>query len=187
MTDIIEAMVDIETLDTEETAVVYQVGIIIFKGEDLLLTKEFNLPLQEQIDSGRTISESTLGFHLFNPRGLANSMHNPMKDSLQSLVEFLSNVSKAYQPKYWWSKGDFDYKVLESLLAKVPWQWYQKMELRTLIRECKAEKLEPDHTALKDCLIQLSQLNECRRIIDAAARSEGEEGDLETGTQTDTE
>ena len=190
MRDYNEAMVDIESLDTEDTAIVYQVGVIVFNQGEMIHSREFNLPIQEQIDAGRTISESTLAFHMRSPAGLYNSMHHGFRDSARSVLEHLTQVAQGFKPKYWWSKGDFDYSVLEDLFGgkdQVPWQWYQKMELRTMIRETDIERLEANHTAVRDCLIQLAQLNECRRVIDGATRSEGEEGDIETGAQSDTE
>lgn len=190
MRDYNEAMVDIETLDTEDSAVVYQVGVIVFNQGEMIFSREFNLPIQEQLDAGRTISESTLAFHMLSPMGLSNSMHHAFRDSIEHMRQQLVQVAQGFKPKYWWSKGDFDYSVLEDLFGgkdQVPWQWYQKMELRTLIRETGAEKLEANHTAVKDCLIQLHQLNECRSVIDVATRSESEEGDIEAGSQSDAE
>ena len=189
MRDYTEAMLDIETLDTEDTTVVYQIGLIVFKQDVLLYSKEFDLSIQEQLDAGRTVSESTLGFHMQSPRGLAQSLHNPMKSSVHTVYEALQNVKNAFRPKYWWSKGRFDYEVLEDLMASYEpvWQWYQKMELRTLIRETGVDKVEPDHTALSDCLLQLNQLNLCRSVINGSARDESQERDQQDSTQADTE
>ena len=188
MGDTVEAMVDIETLDTRGSSVVYQVGVIVFQGNDLLYSKEYNMQLDQQLECNRTVSEDTLKFHLSAPQGLAISLNSLERTTVQELMNHLKTANK-FKPKYWWAKGSFDFDILEDLLNnQVPWMWYQKMELRTLIRETGADKPEPSHSGLADCLIQLKQLQQCREIIrDGTARDESEERDQQGSTQADSE
>lgn len=185
----VEGMVDIETMDTEDTAIVFQVGLILFAGPQVIAQRQWNLDMQEQIDSGRTMSADTLKFHLSIPTNLSTSMHvadTTVQTFTEQLKFFVRNEPRA---KYWWAKGDMDFAVLKNLLGadNLPWVWYNKMELRTLIRETGAAKPEPAHSALSDCIMQHAQLMECRGIIDGATRSESEEGDQQGSTQADTE
>ena len=59
-----EVMIDIETLDTAHTAIVFQMGIIIFNSETGEAIEEhlLNLDADYQLMQGRTVSISTLQF-----------------------------------------------------------------------------------------------------------------------------
>lgn len=186
--EVTEAMIDIETLDTEDTSICYQVGIILFRGHEVVAQRQWNLDIQEQIDAGRSISADTLAFHLRIPQGLGTSMAMADTDVATFKAQLRSFWRRNFNPKYWWAKGNMDFDVLEDLIGEdnCPWEWYNQMELRTLIRETGADKPEPPHNALADCILQHGQLLQCREIIDAARR-QSEEGNQQISTQADTE
>jgi len=171
-----EAMVDIETLDTTETAVIFQVAVVLFDADHTpIFSRQINLEIQEQINAGRTISESTLTFHLNIPDNLQRSLNDPSVMDLDYFHSFLASTffTQKYNIEAWWSKGDFDFKLLENLIAsskhpmQLPWSFRNKRELRTLMKECGVPKGTVVHNALADCHAQIAQLAECRKRIHA--------------------
>jgi hypothetical protein len=168
----IEAMADIETLDTKNSAVVFQIGLVIFEGGLLLEQFQWNLDIDQQLGRGRTVSASTLAFHLGIPTNLKDAIVK--EDEIYCgavVITALQEVIARYKIKNFWSKGSFDFNILESLFidyqAATPWKYYQLRELRTLMQECNVPKGDVSHNALEDCLAQIKQLNACRAKIGA--------------------
>ena len=165
----IEAMIDIETLDTANTAVIFQVGLVIFDDMSVLEEIQWDLNVQEQINSGRTITADTLAFHLGIPDNLKNSLEGSTTSTTKAMID-LRETCRTFDIENYWSKGNFDFNLLEDLFGKnqVPWTFFQQRELRTLMKEVDVKKGETTHNALQDCLDQLGQLRECRLIIKGA-------------------
>ena len=166
----IEAMIDIETLDTKNSAVVFQIGLVIFKGQQVLQKKQWNLMVDQQLARGRTVSASTLAFHLGIPANLMNAINK--EDDIYCggvAINQLKDEIASYEIKNFWAKGSFDFNILDSLLSDynevVPWKFYQLRELRTLMSECKVPKGDVSHNALEDCIAQIEQLQKCRFLI----------------------
>jgi hypothetical protein len=168
-----EAMIDIETFDTANSAVIFQIGALIFDGPKVTAEFCIDLAVQTQIDSGRTISASTLAFWL-NPEisGVAHkalsAKHPAYKNNaLHQLCNFLNQCKLDAV----WAKGSFDFNLLENFCEQcefeVPWKFYQPRDLRTMMKECGVPKhANISHNALDDCLHQHKQLMECRKRID---------------------
>ena len=166
-----EAMIDIETFDTADTAVVFQIGLVLF-GDKPTRHSIWNLDVQSQIDAGRTISADTLKFWLdpdiSSVAQTSLRSPEPYRSALASLDEMLTgHVDEVGSI---WAKGSFDFNVLESLYKQcgrlVPWEFYQCRDLRTLMKECDVPKHgNISHNALDDCQHQVLQLLECRRVI----------------------
>jgi hypothetical protein len=139
-----------------------------------IFSRQINLEIQEQINAGRTISESTLAFHLNIPDNLQRALNDPSVMDRSYLQSFLASntFTEKYNIEAWWSKGDFDFKLLENLLTydnlwQLPWSFRNKRELRTLMKECGVAKGTVVHNALADCHAQIAQLAECRKRIHA--------------------
>jgi len=175
----IEAMIDIETLDTADTAVVFQIGLVIFEGSEILENHFWNLDVQEQLDRGRTVSASTVQFWL-NPRISAVAYHALGPEgaavATNKVLALLHQLLRHREVKQVWAKGSFDFNLLENLWAMylnvedidvpVPWKFYQCRDLRTLMKECGVKKQDVvSHNALSDCQEQLTLLIECRAKI----------------------
>lgn len=162
-----EAMIDIETLDTTNTSVVFQVAVVMFdKDYTLIKRKSWNLNVDEQLtDLARTVSASTLAFHLKIPKNALAALNDKYPTSTFNFMLDLMEMFTEYKPVNVWSKGSFDFDILEDLLVTVPWEFYQKRELRTLMAECKVPKGDVSHTAIEDCIAQINQLMQCRDNI----------------------
>lgn len=168
----IEAMIDIETLDTKNSAVVFQIGLVIFEGNTILQKCQWNLMIDQQLARGRTVSASTLAFHLSIPANLRMAIEMEDKTYCGAVaIGRIHDELASYTVKNFWSKGSFDFNILESLFKdfdeSIPWKFYQLRELRTLMQECSIPKGDVSHNALEDCLNQIDQLNACRAKIGA--------------------
>ncbi|MCJ8292891.1 MAG: 3'-5' exoribonuclease [Colwellia sp.] len=168
-----EAMIDIETFDTEDNAVMFQVGLIFFnKKHEILKKLTWNLNVDEQIANFRTMSASTIAFHLAIPANALAALNDPAAVSMVEFADHLIAEINEAKPERVWAKGDMDFKVMKHVLTsvdrKLPWNFRQPMELRTLMRECGVKKGDVSHTAIEDCEAQLKQLAECRELIQYA-------------------
>lgn len=174
-----ETMIDIETLDTSHTAVILSVGIVRFTGADTGAKKHLVLPIQPQLNAGRTISESTLLWWAEqNPEAFSKAFtrdrywmtgfFNEMEITLHRFRDEPMNI---------WSNGpSFDMTILDSLYADfkkdTPWHFREYRDVRT-IKELA--QIEPDwqpvnftpipHDPVSDCLWQIELVREARRRL----------------------
>jgi len=168
-----ETMIDIETLNTTNKSVIFQVGLIFFDD-----TKQYkyiwNLDINEQLELGRTIDASTLAFHLKIPDNLLDSIEEQSHYPIIPFKVELEDLFLRFKPEACWSKGYFDFALLTDLLhGKVPWEFWTLRELRTIMKECNVQpSKEATHNALEDCKDQIEQLLECRRKINERAQTD---------------
>ena len=161
-----EAMIDIETLDTELTAVVYQVAVVFFKGNGVH-PYFWNIAVTEQVNAGRTISGDTMAFHLGgdHAQDMLDAMSSFGRVPLTSFADRFRQAFAENQPTAVWTKGTFDCPIIASLIGDVPWKFYQVKELRTLMNECGVPKGKVAHNAMDDCIDQIKALKKCRAVI----------------------
>jgi hypothetical protein len=169
-----EAMIDIETFDTANSAVIFQIGVVVFNGATIITKRCIDILVQPQISSidGRTISASTLAFWL-NPEisGVAHAaLTNAAATTLTGALTELKGVLDFHNPEQVWAKGSFDFNLLEDACDQhscaVPWNFRQPRDLRTMMKECGVPKHDNiSHNALDDCYHQHKQLMECRALI----------------------
>ena len=166
----VEAMIDIETFDTVRTAVTFQVGLVMFDDQDEpVFSHTWNLNVDEQLKLGRTMSASTIAFHLGIPGNALDSLSG-ITVSLSDFTKQITDVFDKYKPSFVWSKGSFDFNILEDIFLQLsnnarPWMFRQERELRTLMTECKVDKGDVSHTAIEDCIAQVKQLKQCRAVV----------------------
>ena len=166
----VEAMIDIETFDTSNDAIVFQAAIIMFDKHHAITYREtWNLDFDEQFKAGRTVSASTAAFHLGIPANAEKALKDQTVASMTRFASCLARVIEKHGPKHIWAKGSFDFNILENMfdMAKfpAPWKFYQLRELRTLMSECNVKKGDVAHNALADCVAQVAQLAQCRAKI----------------------
>lgn len=155
---------DLETLDTEESAVVTEISAVAFEIDTGAIVKQctLHLPVQDQIDAGRTISESTLGFWLRQSKEAQNKLLNSFSEfrednglpELESLESQLSNLhltirnvsaewaakagtSFSKEPMVWGNGIRFDLIKTSNLFKSVglddPWAYWAERDARTLM------------------------------------------------------
>ena len=115
--------IDLETLDTHPSAVILSVGMVAFCPEDgrpWLASHAWNLPIQEQLDKGRTISESTLDWWMQQPRETWAAHRDLVRsiDLATIAVDILEWVSDWGGDRVWAKDPDFDCVILESFMTQ---------------------------------------------------------------------
>lgn len=151
-----QAMIDIETLDTRPSAVVLSVGWAIFD-KKLLDDGEVHLDIEAQIQAGRTIAGSTLVWWMEQDEAVRKSVFAG-GGSIKGLAVLLQSLGETYRVDQWWANSpNFDMVILESLLPRVPWKYYELRDVRTLgfLRKTKMPK-NPNaaHSAKSDAIHQ---------------------------------
>ena len=137
-------MIDIETLDTKDSAIVLSIGGCVFNGESLLSIetlkrKSIYLELNpyEQETKGRTISVSTLFWWVQQkPPGL-NKFIKESYDSIKYSLNTLNQFITENDVKSIWSKSpSFDMIILTSLFnnfeLKLPIDFRNWYDVRTI-------------------------------------------------------
>lgn len=171
-------MIDIETLDTTASAVVIQIGAVVFDYDMIGRVKviaefERKLPVSTQLAINRTISEDTLKFWMNTPdqQKLLSELLAPGEsdhhfDDVLDLIHFCQE----HKPSEYWSQGPtFDSIILEHMTddfgGQVPWKFYQVRDLRTVQKfvgdDAKSKKMKAEnsnHNALDDCHSQIKLL-----------------------------
>lgn len=177
-----EMMIDIETLDVARTAVVPQVGYCVFQGETVLKSRQMNLRAQEQMPTymgpaagGRTISWKTFQFWMRQPDESRLSIVDDTETyPAMAVLYALAADAQEYNVERFWTKGSFDFDILEDLFAQhsgegglIPWNFRTKRDLRTeldhLPKHLHPERTGVAHTGLGDALYQHQQLVVLRR------------------------
>lgn len=189
-------VIDIESFDTKETAVVVTLSALKFdrfNTSDLDAvfkagpTNAFNvhIDITKQILIGRTISESTTSWWIKQSQEAKDSLiSNDPLYSPEIAMDLFSEFISGYQL---YSRGtDFDFKILASLyraLGKnVPWKFNQVRDVRTYI-DALAETTNgyienlnlPDwingHNSLHDCYRDAAQMITAKAISENRSKS----------------
>jgi len=164
----IQIMTDIETLDTAETAVILQIGIVAFNLSRREILSKALLPLNIKMQTDRTRSEETMTWWRKQPNreevfGLSET-HGITPDLAANTLNFIFSVTNGSEL---WSKGHFDYPLLGNFMyyytATIPWKYSRIRDMRTLLKYAEAKGFTPttpenNHNALEDALNQVHTL-----------------------------
>lgn len=174
-------MIDLETLGTDDDAVVLSIGAVFFDPRaGLGNTYERAIKIQKQIDMGRTITGDTFLWWIRQKDDARNDLSEKMNIALEIeevMVEFANFVADngpgPRKLKPWGNGSTFDVTMIQSLMnsvkVKVPWVFYNIRDLRTF-REYVAnnEKVEASgikHSALGDAISQATfVINHTKKI-----------------------
>ncbi len=134
------AGLDIETLDLSPSAVVMDIGVVIYDLEKQVEVCATNLTpsISEQVIVGRTVSKDSINFHVRNYHKTldsliahASSFRPSVASVFNSMEELLSPVSEI------WINGlSFDPVVLRSLFTsrgidRLPWSYSKEVDVRS--------------------------------------------------------
>lgn len=180
-------VIDLETLDTEPTAVILSIGIVAFNVHEFdnveTITSQwrerqyYEFPkMQEQIDMGRTISFSTLHWwneqsalarnEAFKPEG--NRLHGErIAKNLRNFIE--SRCLDAKRVRLWGNGSSFDNVILRSYLKtfgeQIQIPWWQDRDMRT-VKEFNQAAPAPEmgltaHVAINDAIHEAMVIQRC--------------------------
>jgi hypothetical protein len=177
-----DLMIDIETLDTEETAVIVQIAIIAFDIETFEVQRTYSYVGNAQDQYTRSVSYDTLKWWLDQPPEVVELLKlafDPAEsydtDTLAMHVGSALEVESNFGVRHIWTQGVFDLPITKNFLAQssefeYPFKYYQEKDLRTVQSMCawlgydtKAAKAAATegltaHNAYDDCLAQIKLL-----------------------------
>lgn len=180
-------MIDIESLDLGPRSIILQVGAIAYPLDDPEVEQrriDQYLPVQPQIDLGRTFNWATMrwwmqqdektrerfvdndGNDMEELTALVRSIH-------RKLTQLIESVNGAVEI---WSRGpQFDIVNLQTLFSDcaldTPWAYDSVMDLRTLAKLAgvKSEEIDKSgivpHVAVSDCQFQIRHYIEAMRQL----------------------
>lgn len=168
-------MIDIETFDSASTAAIVSIGAAQFDIEtgEVGLTFYVNVDLQSCMDSGLTVSASTIMWWLSQDKQAKQSLLEAPVKLHKALHMFEQWIIKCGDCKIWANAPSFDCVILKNAFSKcdmqLPWKYYNEMCVRTLsafnpqIRKNTINDLA--HDALADCLYQIKYCSEIWNTI----------------------
>lgn len=160
-------MIDLETLDTQSTAVVVAIGIVAFTMKGAIPGSFYcRLNIDDQLVSGRTVSGSTLSWWIAqSDEARKQNFSGPAAKLIEGL-RMCSDFIQHVDPEGVWGNGaSFDNAILSSLFQSqsllVPWAFYKDRCYRTLSSlypSIKRVQGGTHHNALDDANSQVSHL-----------------------------
>jgi hypothetical protein len=153
------AMIDIETLDTEPSAVILSIGVVELDGDQINASRSIYMELDITKQSGRTISADTLKWWSQQKAPM------PIYGSIR-LEDALSKLWLMYRGNQFWSNGSFDFDILNHACKQVgaltPWTFRDCFDYRTaknLFPQIKADDTnDTAHHAFEDAKYQMNHL-----------------------------
>ena len=160
-------MIDIETLGTDNDAVIIQIGAVIFNEQGMLETFESKINVDCQQE--RSTTAGTLAFWFKQDVSLYDVIGD---EDLQVALMRLKKFLKGKKVEEFWSKGSFDFNLLDnafkSYSMRPPWHYGQVRCFRTMFKlpvPRNIDKNETLHDALSDAIHQATELNEILNAI----------------------
>lgn len=156
-------MLDLETLDTIDSAVVISFGAVIFNKRSILEKYYTPLHIFPQLIKGRTISQDTLDFWKQQDDAAQNIGVSVRSNqtSLQLFINLATHYEALGEIKVWGKGPHFDVTIIESLMRdyklKPPWKFWNIRDVRTFMDYVPTKDLKLEgtkHNALDDALYQ---------------------------------
>ncbi len=175
-----DIMLDIETLDTAQSAVVLSIGAVVFDphskelGEKFYVEFTHDLATQQRV--GRTVSADTVVWWMQQGAAAKQIFVDPAPEGVrrvstaQGLTEFASFVSRngGKEAKLWGNGSDFDNVIVGSLFDSFglvkPWSYSRNRCYRTMKRvfgeNVPLVRQGVHHNGLDDAITQAAHLQE---------------------------
>lgn len=147
--DVIDLMIDLETLDTKPSAIVLSIGACFFdlkKGE-IGATFHTYLTIKDQDKKGRTFSEETLRWWMGQSdaaKRIFSEKRKPTADGVADFINWCEANKNGKEINPWGNGATFDIAIIESLFNDFapfenhevdgPWKAKTTMDLRTFRR-----------------------------------------------------
>lgn len=179
-----DIMTDIETLSTEDNAVILSIGAVAFNTTNVYTNNAFYTPISIH-QEGRKIDTSTIAWWMKQEPAAQLTLYEACQDVAPTLYNALMDyhiwLSQWPSPKTmeYWQRGDFDYAIIGHAMREacmdLPWNFRQISDHRVI--EKLARRIELDnppliegnvkHRALDDAIWQAKQTSYWLRQLDA--------------------
>lgn len=165
-------MVDLETLDVKETAVILSIGAVRFDEANILDTMYTDVNINDQLRLGRTIDGKTLQWWMEQSQEAREvfAVNDRAPRLASALAKFAGFVGQ--ESTVWGNGATFDISILRSayhsLQLAAPWPWYNERCFRTLKTLFPVEReAEPkvEHHALDDAMAQALHMQKILQCV----------------------
>jgi hypothetical protein len=182
---IMDLMVDIETLGTHNDSIILTIGAQMFDpslkgwetrpqrhihtGETFSSYMNVRVDVDEQEALGRTTDQGTLDW--WAKQSAEAQAESFSEEDRLSLRESLTQLVRLAEPcKRVWSKGAFDFIILEHALEQlkmpIPWRFYHVRDCRTVFSLTpKLTQRTNGHLAIEDCRNQILMLQDAFTML----------------------
>lgn len=175
----LHAMIDLETLSTENNAVITQIGVALFDPTEksIAATYEWYPDPEQQIALGRHVSFSTLKWWLNQSEEARAGFNRQIKLVEIVMAQFLNEIDWSRIEAVWGHGATFDPVLMVDFLKigeySAPWKYNQVRDTRTLfwLLPTEMEKAKVKHSALDDAIAQVftvqkayARFNEMKQI-----------------------
>lgn len=176
-------MIDLETLDTKPSAVVTQIGLVLFNKEEILERKNLHIDIEMQLGLGRTISGKTINWWLKQDQAARAIFIAGQQEALtdpdyikRELYEFITaDDDQHLESKMIWGHGaTFDVTILDSFCLSIgferaPWNPFSVRDTRTADMMTRGKAVRPDpvnaHIAVDDAVAQARWVQNMLRFL----------------------
>lgn len=155
-------MIDMESLGVSSDSIILSAGVCLFSEDGPEGDTSFHFNVSHQIVQGRTISNATVDWWRRENESEFDRLVNDGTEHLYNLKLNIESHIKENRVKNIWSRGYFDFGVLESLEVEGLQYWMHR-DCRTL-DAFQRPKTKATHNALQDCYDQIEHVNEVMEI-----------------------
>jgi len=171
-------MLDIETMDTENTASIVSIGACAFDMDnyDEEITRKFDIriSLESNQKAGRTISASTVSWWLKQSKEAQAALHrDPVVNLKEGLTQFRmwADEVKPRASRIWAKDPDFDVVIMKDAFNDLgmvwPFKFWESRSVRTIVELAYPNGDEPHielgvaHDAADDAIRQALMVRHC--------------------------
>lgn len=152
--------IDLETLDVTTTAVILEIGIVVGDDQGNVIEQFRMYPdIQEQIESGRSISGSTFLWWMQQQDAIRSSQVTAKRRYKEEVVdEYLKFMSgHTGMSRVLGNAPSFDCDILSDYIGTKLWDFWMERDVRTareVIPKCVRYVNHQEHDALADAMAQ---------------------------------
>jgi hypothetical protein len=174
-------MIDIETYDTEITAVILSIGAVVFNPRGETLGDEFHIKLSTASQSDRTTSDATVAWWMQQDADAREATFGgkkiPIGIALMAFTNFINRL-KPTCTRVWAKSPDFDCSILNHACKQQnirwPFKFWESRCCRTIIDLAypmgdfpHMEVEGPKHDALADAKRQAKEVQHAYHVLKA--------------------
>lgn len=187
-TEIMDIMVDIETLGTATDSVITQIGAVKFERMTGKIIEKFvvNIDIQDCLRLGLTVDAGAVKFWFDQTKRTFLENTVPLERALYRFGVFCTDpeIYTGFKtgPHKGWAHATFDFPILDNAYRKIgltfPMKHRNLRDIRTLgelAGNPKYSDLPKTHDALDDCIRQIDYCANCFRILAFRGWSERKE------------
>lgn len=160
-----DIMLDLETLSTQNHAVILSIGAVAFNQEEILYEFYVNIDLRSSMDHGRHVSADTFYWWAKQQPDAGKALEYDREEfptAIRQFVHWVQEVSHVQHVRVWGNGASFDNAIINDSMDYVGidedhrWKFWNNRCFRTWLSEFDAVRVQPNvaHNALDDARAQ---------------------------------